>query len=254
MPYLTLGSDESYYETSGTGEPLLLLHGGYCSLENLRPLGERLAERYEVHAPERTGHGRTPDRPGPFSYARMLDETVAYLDAAGLDTVHVVGFSDGGILTLLLALEHPDRVRSIVPISANIGTDGFVPDDYPHETVPRAAHEQLDREYAELSPDGPEHGAVVLEKLLAMWKVEPSIPAAALARIDAPTLVMAGEHDVIARDHTELIAASISGARLVVMPGTTHMLASERTDAVADEVLGFLGGVPSGAGSASGRG
>ncbi|AYF97885.1 alpha/beta fold hydrolase [Protaetiibacter intestinalis] len=240
MPYLRVGPETIYHEVHGTGEPLLLLHGGYCSLENMRPLGGLLAERYEVHAPERAGHGRTPDREGPYGYGRMLEETVAYLDAVGLDSVHVVGFSDGGILALLLALEHPGRVRRIVPISANIHTDAFVPEDYPHETVPQAAHERLDREYAELSPDGAEHGAVVLEKLLAMWTAEPDIPVASLAGIRVPTLVMAGEHDAIRRDHSELIASSIPGARLVVVPGTTHMLVSERPDAVAAEALGFL--------------
>ncbi|MFT4028563.1 MAG: alpha/beta hydrolase [Protaetiibacter sp.] len=242
MPQLTIGTETIYHEVHGSGAPLLLLHGGYCSLENMRPLGELLSDRFEVHAPERAGHGRTADRPGPYSYSRMLHDTVAYLDAVGLDTVHVVGFSDGGILALLLALEHPDRVRSIVPISANIHTGGFVPEDYPHETVPQAAHERLDREYAELSPDGAEHGAIVLEKLLTMWRAEPDIPASSLASITAPVLVMAGEHDAIAPDHTELIASSIPGARLVVVPRTTHMLVSERPHAVAAEVLGFLSG------------
>lgn len=224
----------------------MLLHGGYCSLENMRELGELLSERFEVHAPERAGHGRTADRPGPFGYGRMLDETIAYLDAVGLESAHIVGFSDGGILTLMLGLEHPGRVRTLVPISANIDVHSFVPDDYAHETVPQAAHEQLDRDYAKLSPDGPEHGAVVLEKLLAMWKAEPDIPASALRAITAPTLVMAGEHDVVARTHTETIASSIPGARLVVVPGTTHMLVSERPDVVAAEVRGFLAGVASG--------
>ncbi|MFT4283985.1 MAG: alpha/beta hydrolase [Protaetiibacter sp.] len=246
MPQLRIGSETIYHEVHGSGEPLLLLHGGYCSLENMRELGALLSERFEVHAPERAGHGRTADRPGPFGYARMLEETIAYLDAVGLESAHIVGFSDGGILTLMLGLEHPERVRGLVPISANIDVRGFVPDDYPHETVPQAAHEQLDRDYAALSPDGPEHGAVVLEKLLAMWAAEPDIPASALAAITAPTLVMAGEHDVVARHHTDTIASSIPGARLVVVPGTTHMLVSERPDVVAAEVREFLAGVASG--------
>lgn len=237
MPYL---DDASYFETWGAGEPLVLLHGGYCSLEVMRTLAEALSDRFEVHAPERAGHGRTADRDGPYSYDRMTADTVAYLDAADIPRAHVVGFSDGAIVSLLLARDHADRVLSIVPISANISTDAFQPDDYPHETVPQAAHEQLDREYAELSPDGASHGEVVLQKLLALWTAEPHIPAASLAAVTAPTLVVAGEHDAIRQDHSEAIAAAVPGARLEVVPGTTHMLVREKPAEVAELILGFL--------------
>lgn len=240
MPYLTLGTENVYAETWGSGEPLLLLHGGFCSLETMRELGGLLAERYEVHAPERAGHGRTADREGPYSYDRMTADTLAYLDAAGLDRAHVVGFSDGAIVALLLGRDHPDRVRSLVPISANISTDAFQPEDYPHETVPQRFHELLDEQYAELSPDGAEHGEVVLQKLIALWTAEPDIDPASLGSLTAPTLVLAGEHDAIREDHSGAIAAAVPGARLDVLPGTTHMLVAEEPAEVAARILAFL--------------
>ncbi len=81
-----------------TGEPVLLLHGGFCSIETMRPQIADLALGYAVHAPERAGHGRTADHGEPFDYERMAEETVAYLDAVGLERVDILGFSDGAII------------------------------------------------------------------------------------------------------------------------------------------------------------
>lgn len=238
MPIVDVRGVPSYHEIAGAGEPLLLLHGGFCSLETMRTLGEDLATSYAVHAPERPGHGRTPDREGPFGYDDGVLDTLAYLDAVGLDRVHVVGFSDGAIIGLLLALEHPDRVHSLVAISANLDPDCFVPDG---EAGPdgRAEPDRERRDYEELSPDGPGHVDVVLEKLGTMWTSEPHIPADSLAAIACPTLVVAGDRDVIALDHTRTIARGIPGARLAILPGS-HLLVGERPAVVAALVRDFL--------------
>lgn len=181
-----------YHEEWGEGEPVLLLHGGFCSLEALRPLGDALAPDFRVHAAERPGHGRTPDRRGPYDYADMVTDTVAYLDALGVGSAHVVGHSDGGIVGLLLARDHPGRVRSLVAISANLHTDAWVADDYPHTTLTPEAYATLSAEYARLSPDGAEHADAVVAKLAALWERAPDIEAGSLAAVAAPTLVLAG--------------------------------------------------------------
>lgn len=240
MPYLDLLGHPTYHEIQGAGEPLLLLHGGYATLENLRHLGDSLATEYAVHAPERVAHGRTADREGPLSYAAALAETIAYLDATGLGSAHVVGFSDGAILGLMLALEHPARVRSLVSISANIDPSGFVPDAEAEHTMTAEAAARLDREYADLSPDGAEHGPVVIEKLTRMWLNEPRITPEMLATIRARTLVVAGDHDMVRADHTLTIARSIPGAQLAIVPAAGHLVASDRPDLVAPMVRTFL--------------
>ena len=222
-----------HHEEWGDGEPLLLLHGGFCSLEPVRALGDDLARTFRVHAAERAGHGRTPDSDGPYDYATMVADTLAYLDAVGVDRAHVVGHSDGAIVGLLLARDHPQRVRSLVAISANLSTDAWVADDYPHVTVSDEEYALINAEYARLSPDGPEHADVVVAKLSALWAVEPSIDPASLAAVVAPTLVLAGEHDMVDHTHTRSIAAAIPGATLRVVAGTTHMLVRERPDAIA---------------------
>ena len=240
MPYVNLAGLESYHEIEGAGDPLLLLHGGFCSLETMRELGSDLASSYRVHAPERPGHGRTPDRDGPYSYAGMVTDSLAYLDAVGLDSVHVVGFSDGAIAGLMMALDHPDRVRSLVAISANLDPTGFVAEELFAAAVPAESMARVDAQYAELSPDGPAHAEAVTAKLHAMWVAEPQIPRAALAGITAPTLVMAGDHDMIAPEHTLAIAEGIAGAQLCIVPGASHMLVEERPALIGRIVREFL--------------
>lgn len=245
MPYLDLNGVSAYYEVHGAGAPLLLLHGGFCSIESLTAQIEHLAPAYQVHAPERPGQGRTADREGPITFEGMVRDTLAYLDAQGLGAVHVVGFSDGAITGLLLARDHPERVRSLVAISGNLDPSGFAEGEEGTEGEDgeddsfRPFREAYDR----LSPDGPEHGDVVLEKLVAMWTSQPQIPAASLAAVAAPTLVMAGQHDSIRTDHTLEIARSIPDAQVAIVPGASHLLMDERPALVNLLIAEFLAGL-----------
>src|SRR2546422_431843 len=101
---IELDGVSTYYEHDGAGPPLLLLHGGFNPIETLAPQRAALAPAFTVYLPERRGHGRTPDGAGPISYGLMTADTVAFLDALGLATVDVVGYSDGAIIGLLLAI------------------------------------------------------------------------------------------------------------------------------------------------------
>jgi pimeloyl-ACP methyl ester carboxylesterase len=243
VPYLTLAGVESYHEVTGDGAPVVLLHGGFCSLEVMRPMSQSLVPGYRVHAAERPGHGRTPDRAGPMSYDAVVADTLAYLDALGLAAAHLVGFSDGAIAGLLLARDHPDRVRSLVSISANLDPSGFVGEADFDRAMPAETLVVTDEQYAALSPDGADHAPVVEAKLHAMWAVEPTIAPRSLASVVAPTLVMAGQHDMVALDHTALIAESVPGAELCVVPGTSHLLVMERPALVGHIVREFLDAV-----------
>ncbi|WP_432510404.1 alpha/beta fold hydrolase [Kineococcus sp. SYSU DK001] len=237
MPSLDLRGTPTHVETAGAGEPLVLLHGGFCSLETMRPIGEALTDTFAVHAAERPGHGRTPDRQGPFSYDDGVLDTLALLDAQGIGRAHLVGFSDGGVIALLLAIRHPERVRSVVAISANLSPEGIGGHEVPQNTEAMA---RMRAEHEALSPDGPEHTEVVLAKLTELWAHQPQIPVADLARIGVPALVVAGEHDVVDREHTRSIAAGIAGAREEIVAGTTHLLVVERPDEVTRLVRQFL--------------
>jgi pimeloyl-ACP methyl ester carboxylesterase len=239
---MTRSSGTLYSETLGSGEPLLLLHGGFHSLEPLRPLAVVLSADYEVHMYERPGHGRTPDTAGAYSYDEWVLDAVTYLSARGLGAVHVVGFSDGANIALTLALDHPALVRSVTAISGNLDPGGFIgsvaevnPDEEPPDW------QGTEREaYDALSPDGPHHARTVIGKLRRLWVTEPQTEPAALARIAVPSLIVSGDRDTIRVDHSALIASSIPRGQLCIVPGTTHGMLEERLDFVTFVVRDFL--------------
>ena len=245
MAYLRIGHVDLYSEVAGAGDPVLLLHGGFCSLESLRAQSNALVPDHRVFAFERPGHGRSADIDEEYGYARGVADTLAYLDAVGLESAHIVGYSDGAIIGLLLALDHPARVRSLTAISANLDpsaftdSSGLLPDEPGEEQKPDVERMHYER----LSPDGPEHADVVLRKLFRLWTSEPHIDPDDLARIVAPVLVMSGDRDSIRPGHSLLIAASIPGAQLCIVPGTTHGLVAERPDLITALIRDFLGQV-----------
>jgi len=246
MGFLSILGNNLYSEVAGHGEPVLLLHGGFCSLESLRAQSDALASSYSVLAFERPGHGRSADIEGEYDYSQGVAETLAYLDANGIDSAHIVGYSDGAIIGLLLASLHPSRVRSLVAISGNLDPSGFT---FSAEGQPVLSPDLVTSEgserahYDALSPDGAAHGDVVMEKLFRLWTTQPSISPSSLASVTAPVLVMSGDHDTIRLDHSALIAASIPGAQLCVVPGASHALVAEKPEFIAGVIREFLAGV-----------
>lgn len=242
MGYLRIGDVDLYSEVVGEGDPVLLLHGGFCSLESMRVQSDALVPDHRVFAFERPGHGRSADVDGEYGYARGVADTLAYLDAVGLESAHIVGYSDGAIIGLLLALGHPARVRSLTSISANLDPSAFTDSAAPVlDALGVEQKPDVERmHYERLSPDGPEHADVVLAKLFRLWTSEPHIDPEELARIAAPVLVMSGDRDTIPPGHSLLIAASIPGAQLCVVPGTTHGLLAERPELISSLIRTFV--------------
>jgi pimeloyl-ACP methyl ester carboxylesterase len=154
---------------------------------------------------------------------------------------HLVGWSDGAVVGMLLALRRPELVRKLVVIGQYFNADGQVPEframiDYWDSNLPEALHEGYDR----VSPDGPEHFPVVLEKMMRMWREEPNIALSELAGVRAPTLVMQGDDDIVEVEHSAALAATLADAQLAVLPGSSHMAPLEKPDLVNRLILGFL--------------
>jgi len=242
--YVDAGGVNTYYESHGEGEPLLLLHGGLCTIETFFGQTPELAKHFRVILPERRGHGRTADVDGPITYDAMAADTIAFMEALGIDSAHLVGYSDGAIVGMLVAMRRPDLVRKLVSISGNFDCDGLTEEG-------RAFFETSQAEtfipmlvdlYRKASPDGPEHWPVVFEKMRRMFLSEPKISTAQMGSIKAPTLVMAADRDLMTLEHTLALFRAIPNAQLCVVPGATHALLFEKAAAVNAAVLGFLGG------------
>jgi pimeloyl-ACP methyl ester carboxylesterase len=239
--YVNAGGVRTYYETHGEGEPLLLLHGGLATAESWAMQIPALAERYRLYVPERRGHGRTPDVAGPMTYEMMAEDTAAFLDAAVTGTAHLVGWSDGAVVGMLVALRRPELVRKLVVIGQYFNFEGQVPEframiEYWGSSLPEALHEVYDR----VSPDGPEHFPVVLEKMMRMWREEPDIAFSELAGGRAPVLLMQGDDDIVKVEHSATLAATLPDTQLAVIPGSSHMAPLEKPDLVNRLILGFL--------------
>jgi pimeloyl-ACP methyl ester carboxylesterase len=242
--YVDANGVRTYYEEHGEGEPLLLMHGGFCTIETFFGQTPELAKRYRVILPERRGHGRTADVEGPITYDLMAEDTIAFMEALGVDSAHLVGYSDGANVALLVAMSRPDLVRTLVSISGNFDSDGLTEEGRARfETMqPETFIPMLTDAYKRTSPDGPEHWPVVFEKIRRMFLNEPKIAPAELAAIKAPTLVLAADRDLMTLEHTVALFRAVPNAKLCIVPGTTHALLFEKAMAVNAVLLEFLGG------------
>ena len=245
--YVDLNDLHMYYEVYGEGSPLVLLHGGMLTIElDFAALLPALAARHTVIAVEMQGHGRTADTGRPIALAALASDVVGLLDHLGIERAHVLGHSLGGAVALELALSHPDRVRSIVPISISVRPDGTheeITDPSKHATSTRMPTAQdfadMTEAYKRLSPH-PEHFDDFLAMLSGVASQLEGWSDEQLARVAAPTLLMIGDNDFTTVEHGALMLRLIPGAQLAVLPGTTHMTITRRADLVLPMLTAFL--------------
>jgi pimeloyl-ACP methyl ester carboxylesterase len=245
MTYVDVAGRRTWHEVSGDGDPLVLLHGAFSGAAGFFAQTPALvAAGFRVHVPERRGHAHTPDVPGPLTYAVMADDTVDYLAQELPGGAHLVGWSDGAVVALLVAQRRPDLVRRMVLIGQYYNSSGKVPDsDLERLIASPEAVAFLRAGYDPVSPDGPEHFDVVYEKTLHMLATEPEIDLAMLTAVTAPTLVLQGDRDEVTVDHSLAVVDALADARLAVLPGT-HGLPIELPDVVNPLIVSFLRGAP----------
>jgi pimeloyl-ACP methyl ester carboxylesterase len=229
-------------DQGGPGEAVLLLHGGLSNSADdlLNSIGPGLRDRYRLVAFDRRGHGHTSDSDADFHYSDMAAETIGVLEQVVAGPAHLVGWSDGGIVALLVALARPDLVRRVVVIGTNYHRDGVLPFEADAQSP---LGQVLAAAYTERSPDGPEHFEVVLRKGLAMIEAEPTLTTDDIAGIPHPTLVMVGDDDVIRLEHTCSLYEALPRGQLAVVPRASHVLPLEHPDLVARLIRDFLAAI-----------
>ena len=227
-----------YYETYGSGPPVLVLHGAGAFLETMHYFISGLSGTHTVIAVDSRGQGRSTDGSGPITYAAMGDDMIRLLDALKIKQVDVVGWSDGGIIGLDMAMKHPERVRRLVAIGANTDTSGLDPKALAPGFLDEEARE-VRPFYEAVAPD-PKHFPVLMKKIGTMIATLPHYTAADLAHIRARVLIVAGEHDLILRAHTDFIAHAIPGAKEIIVPGASHAGPLEMPDRYNEIALEFL--------------
>ncbi|MDX6321215.1 MAG: hypothetical protein QOF52_1073 [Propionibacteriaceae bacterium] len=241
--YLEHGGLRAWYDEQGVGAPLVLLHGGLSTNATWSAQMSDLAGHFRVIAPERRGHGHTPDVDGPLSYDAMATDTIGFLTAFVDGPAHLVGWSDGGIVGLLVAMARPDLVRKLVVIGANYDVSGLVPEAMEGVASLRAESDDLEMyrtQYEATSPDGPDHWPVVVAKFKEMVATQPTISVEQLGGITASTLVLVGDDDIITLDHAGNLFRAIPSSELAVVPRASHFAIMEKPELVNRLVLDFL--------------
>ena len=188
-----------YYEKCGEGRPIILVHGNGESHEIFDVLIDALRRTHTVYAVDSRGHGRSSKRVA-ISYALMAEDYRAFIETLGIEKPVWYGFSDGGIIGLMLALQAPDLLGKLIISGANLNPKGL------------KWQARLSMWPAALRGDA----------LYQMMLREPQLPARVLKRIKVPTVVLAGAYDCIRSAHTALIAESIPGSVLEIIPHATH--------------------------------
>jgi pimeloyl-ACP methyl ester carboxylesterase len=211
---------QMYYAVYGDGPPVLLIHGGLGHADNWGLQIPALAENHKVIVADSRGHGRSTRSTQPFSYALMADDYRALLDFLKIDKVALVGWSDGGIIGLDIAIRHPERLSRLFAFAANFTTSGTM--DVANSPTFNAYLVRAREDYAGLSPTPGKFDAFV-SQISRMWTSEPKYSKDQLRVITVPTTIFVGEHDeAIKPEHTREMAELIPGAGLVIMKAASH--------------------------------
>jgi pimeloyl-ACP methyl ester carboxylesterase len=236
--YAEVNGLRMYYETRGTGRPLVVLHGAYMTVDAMGGLVPGLAENRRVIAVELQGHGRTADVVDrPITYEGMADDVAALIRHLGIAEADAFGFSMGGGVALQLAIRHPGSVRRLVVASASYTSDGMQPEL--HEMIPTITPEMfagspLEAAYREIAPN-PEDFPVLVEKLKELDLTPFDWGAENVRGIGAPTMIVVGDSDAVRLEHAVEMYRLLGGgsmgdlsglpdSRLVVLPGTAHFI------------------------------
>jgi pimeloyl-ACP methyl ester carboxylesterase len=239
--YAPVNGIEMYYAVFAKekGNPILLIHGGLGHADIWASQVATLSETHEVIVADSRGHGRSTRNEEPYGYDLMASDYLALLDYLKIDKVDLVGWSDGGIIGIDIALHHPERLNRLFAQAANVTTDGVDPAVENNATF-AAYIERMGRDYGHMSKTPDQFDAFV-EQISHMWATQPNWTKKDLAKITTPTAIVAGDHDeAILRAHTDYMAAVIPGAVEIILPNVSHFAMLQAPDEYSQAVLEFI--------------
>ena len=236
--YAPVNGIKIWYAEFGRGAPVILLHGGLANADYWGHQVPVLAKRYHVIVMDSRGHGRSTRDRKPFGYDLMASDVVALMDFLKIPKAAIIGWSDGAILGLDIAIHHPDRLTKLFAFAANSDPSGV--QDVNQSPVFRAFIARAEKEYKALSPT-PDEYQRFLEEITKMWATQPDFTAKQLEAISVPIWIVDGDHDeAIKRENTEFMAKTIPGARLLIQPGVSHFSFLQNPEQFNRDVLQFL--------------
>lgn len=251
---------QMYYEVSGTGDPLVILHGAYMNIQSMGEIIPMLAESHRVYALEFQGHGRTTDIDRPITYPNLASDVAAYMDAVGIETADVFGYSMGAAAGLRLAIDYPEKVDQLVAASVAYDFEGWQPtfrEFVPQMSVEMFLEMPFAAEYREIAAD-PDGFPALVEKLIAL-EHEPMAWGEEVEALEVPVLIITGDADVATLEHPVSMFRLLGGgamgdmgqplpeSHLAVMPATSHTAVINQPELLHAFIEPFLqGDIPKG--------
>lgn len=246
---------QMYYEVSGQGDPLVVLHGAYMNIPSMGEIIPRLAKTHTVYALEFQGHGRTTDIDRPITGPNLADDVAAFMAAVELPKADVFGYSLGAAAALQLAIRHPEKVDKLIVASVAYSSDGWQPafvEFIPQMTVEMFTSMPFAEDYKTLAAN-PDGFPALVEKLIAL-ESEPVDWEADVKALQTPVLIITGDADVVTLEHSVALfrllggggmgdmGAPLPASRLAVLPATSHTAVIGQVDLLTAMIEPFLKG------------
>ncbi len=234
--YVRINGVNLYYEEYGAGEPLLLIHGNGTGIKGHRPQIDYFSKKYKVIAVDCRGRGKSEMGRDSLTYIGMADDMAKFIEKMNLDSVNVLGRSDGGIVALLMGIYYPQHLKKIIAFGANMWPDSTAL--FP-ESVADVTRERIRAEEMLAKKDTTKNWYVERQRYRLM-EFQPHITGAELGRIKVPVLVMSCDRDVIREEHTLFIYKHIPNANLSIFPGEVHKVSTFNPELFNSTVDRFL--------------
>src|SRR5580658_6724361 len=236
--YAPVNGIKIWYATFGHGAPVILLHGGLANSNYWGKLVPALARHYRVIVMDSRGHGRSSRDAQPYGYDLMASDVTALMDYLKIKKAALVGWSDGAIIGLDIALHHPERLTKLFAFAANSDPSGVA--DIAHSPVFNAFIARAEKEYEKLSPTPTEY-KTFLAQIEKMWDTQPHWTADDLKTITVPTWIVDADHDeAIKRENTEFMASQIPNSGLLLQPQVSHFSFLQDPVQFNNDVLHFM--------------
>lgn len=245
--YVNVNDIKLYYEVYGEGDPVLLIHGGGGSIQNFELQIPELSKHFKVIAVDSRAQGRTSDSDQEITYSLMASDMAAFINNLNLGSVDVLGWSDGGNIGLELAYAHPEMVKKLITCGADynhenyLAIDDSVNMDINDPTILKTKSflEKYFTNAEKLSPQ-PDKLPTIKKKLEKLWTNYPNFTPEQLSTIKTPTLVIAGDHDLININLTITLFNSLPNSQLYIVPGASHLVLIEQPKQLNSIILEFL--------------
>jgi len=236
--YAPINGIRIWYASFGRGEPVFLLHGGLANSNYWGNQVPALARHYRIVVMDSRGHGRSSHDDRPYGYDLMASDVLGLMDFLKVPRTAIVGWSDGAIIGLDIALHHSERLTKLFAFAANSDPSGVA--DIAHSPVFNAYIARAEKEYTALSPT-PRQYKPFLAQISKMWETQPNFSAEQLHGISVPTWIVDADHDeAIKRENTEFMANAISNAGLLIQPWVSHFSFLQDPPQFTSDVLHFL--------------